>query len=124
MTRETLDFLERADGASPEEMEAFDHLRQELFAKIQKFDAELVGMLGGVEELLESALKQEVKEFRIFQEALTHRLLEADSRIIFKARSRMNELKAHLKEMSRGKKALGGYGQAAAQEDHKMNRVA
>lgn len=124
ITRETVEFLGRIEKASPVEMSAFEQLRQEMFAKIQNFDAELSAFLGEMEELLEPAVKQEVKEFRIFQEALVHKLLEADSRIIFKARNKLNDLKTQLEEMSKGKKALGGYGQASKILRHKMDRVA
>jgi hypothetical protein len=113
LEKETSKFLANMQTSGDAELEAFNTLRQNLMADIQKFDRELRLRLNDAESPHSAVIANLLKNFAGRHKSHTLRILELDAAIVSAVNEKLELVRSELTTLGRGRHALNGYGTAA-----------
>lgn len=103
------DFLDKFSEAEPEGIRAYESKRQELTEALQLLCSGLRSELSKEKDLT-SEQKRLMDEFREYNDLSMRRIATIDSSIRSRAISALDSLRNDLAAISRGRKAVNGYG--------------
>lgn len=122
--RLTMDFLDRLEDITPSEVHSFEEKRRKLLEEIISFHAEFSRQFPDGDRDQSLVMRQQLDEFRIFQEVFVQIMMEKGEEIISRANGLKDRLKMEMAVISSGKNALRGYDGKRGVVSHSINNAA